>query len=187
MVDIGSDKRAQSVSLPDADVDAATKAHLLQDIPTRIAQQKISLGEDFPNSEEELRTRRRLPLLHSVMEGGVLLDYLTGKPGFAQKCVSSGLDSLLGSDSHLIPLFPLSCRLSSAFPATVIVHGTADRAVSCGESEALVGKLQAAGASVHYIPEPGADHAFDLGWEEPNEALIRALQALQRLLDANDY
>lgn len=49
MVDIGSDKWAQSVSLPDADMDAPAKEHLLQDIPTRIAQQMISLGEDLPN------------------------------------------------------------------------------------------------------------------------------------------
>ena len=185
IVDLGSEKWAQSVCLPGSNVNPAVKEHLLlEDIPQRIVQQETSVGEDFPTSEEELRTRKRLPLLYAILEGGIILDYLTGIPGFAEKRMATGLNTLFAQESHIRKLFPLDCNMfSRSCPATIIVHGTADREVSCSESEVLVGQLQAAGVSVQYFPEPEADHTFDLNWEKPNGTLRLALQALYRCLD----
>ena len=193
MSDLGSEKWAQRVSLPGATVDLAIAQHLLlEEIPRRIARGKTSVGEDFPSSEEELRTRKRLPLLYAILEKGVFLDYLTGVSGFGEKRVSIGLENAV-KDERAKRLFPLHWGLfGSGFPATVIVHGTADREVSCGESEKLVSKLQENRVRVQYYPVRGADHVFDLelqecqqegGEHEPSVILARALQALQGYVD----
>lgn len=193
MIDLGSEKWAQSVSLPGATVDPATAQHLLLDeIPRRIAQGKNSVGEDFPLSEEELRTKKRLPLLYAILGKGVFLDYLTGVSGFGERSVSVGLENAV-DDEHVKILFPLQWGLfSSCFPATVIVHGTADREISCGESEKLVAKLQENGVRVQYYLVPGADHVFDLELQEcqekgeehePSVILSWAMQALQGYVD----
>ncbi|KAJ3476865.1 hypothetical protein NLG97_g8995 [Lecanicillium saksenae] len=182
IVDIGSEKWAKSFTIPDSHVDSETKHHLLQDIPLRIARREASLGEDFPTSEEELKTRKRLPLLYSVMEEGRLLDYLTGLSGFAARRMASGLERTILRDPTVQKLFPLSCAFSSEYPSTVIVHGTADRGVSSEESETLLQKLQSAGLAAQYFPESGADHAFDIGWEEPNDTMRSALRALQGIV-----
>ncbi|KAJ6112333.1 hypothetical protein N7523_008394 [Penicillium sp. IBT 18751x] len=189
MSDLGSEKWAQSVSLPGATVDPATAQHLLlEEIPRRIAQGKTSVGEDFPSSEEELWTRKRLPLLYAILGKGVFLDYLTGVSGFGERSVSVGLENAV-DDERVKKLFPLQWGLfGSAFPATIVVHGTADTEISCGESEKLVAKLQENGIEVQYYGVPGADHVFDLelqecqekgGEHEPSVILARALRALQ--------
>jgi acetyl esterase/lipase len=187
MSDIGSEKWAQSVSLPGATMDAATAQQLLEEIPRRIAQGKISVGEDFPSSEEELRTRKRLPLLYAILGKGVFLDYLTGVSGFGERSLSVGLENAV-DDERMKTLFPLQWGLfGSGFPATIIVHGSADTEVSCGESEKLAAKLQENGIGVQYYAVPGADHVFDLGLQEchekgekhePSVVLARALQTL---------
>ncbi|KAJ5658649.1 uncharacterized protein N7484_002298 [Penicillium longicatenatum] len=188
MSDIGSEKWAQSVSLPGVTVDAATAQQLLEEIPRRIAQGNISVGEDFPSSEEELRTRKRLPLLYAILGKGVFLDYLTGVSGFGERSLSVGLENAV-DDERMKILFPLQWGLfGSGFPATIIVHGSADTEVSCGESEKLAAKLQENGIGVQYYAVPGADHVFDLELQEcheegeehePSVILARALQALQ--------
>ncbi|PYI01612.1 alpha/beta-hydrolase [Aspergillus sclerotiicarbonarius CBS 121057] len=188
MTDPGSEKWAQSVSLPGATVDPDTARDLLEDIPRRIARGDISLGEEFPKSEEELRTRKRLPLLYAILEKGVFLDYLTGVVGFGQKVLSGGLTEAV--EERAKQLFPLdSGEFGSSFPPTVVVHGTADGEISCGESVKLVKKLEEVGVGVQYLPVPGADHVFDLELEEcplaegdseePGAVLSRALQALR--------
>ncbi|OQE06881.1 hypothetical protein PENVUL_c016G00409 [Penicillium vulpinum] len=193
MLDLGSDKWAQSVSLPGAMVDPDLAHYLLlKGIPQRIARGETSVGEDFPTSEEELRTRKRLPLLYTILERGVFLDYLTGVSGFGERVVDVGLEGAV-EDERAKKLFPLHWGLfSPGFPATVIVHGTVDREVSCDESEKLVAKLQEIGAEVSYYPVRGADHVFDLelqecqqeGWDrEPMATLSQALRALQGYVD----
>ncbi|RAL03331.1 alpha/beta hydrolase [Aspergillus ibericus CBS 121593] len=193
MTDPGSEKWAQSVSLPGATVDPDTARDLLEDIPRRIARGDISVGEEFPKAEEELRTRKRLPLLYAILEKGVFLDYLTGVARFGQSVVSGGLERLV--DERAKRLFPLDFgEFGSSFPPTVVVHGTADGEISCGESEKLVKRLAEGGVGVQYLPVPGADHVFDLelqecrvaegGSDEPSAVLSRALQALRRHTDA---
>ncbi|PYH44307.1 alpha/beta-hydrolase [Aspergillus saccharolyticus JOP 1030-1] len=193
-IDLGSSKWAQSVTLPSAaPVDPATRQSLLAAIPRQIARGETSVGEDFPASEAELRTRKRLPLLYAMLEGGAFLDYLTGVSGFSERVVQVGLDRAVDGDSRLRALFPLSWgSFTSAFPATCLVHGTADREVPCGESERLVAKLRRRGLEVQYFPVQGADHVFDLElpWSlqdageghQPSATLVRALRALQGFL-----
>jgi acetyl esterase/lipase len=191
MTDPGSEKWAQSVSLPDASVDPDTAQRLLEDIPGKIARGETSLGEDFPKSEAELLTRKRLPLLYAILEKGLYLDYLTGVSGFGGNVVSLGLEHAV--DERAKGLFPLDFgSFGSSFPTTVVVHGTADCEISCHESEKLVAKLKEEGAGVQYYPVPGADHVFELelnecqpdgGEHEPGFILSQAMQTLQEYLD----
>ncbi|RAH76623.1 alpha/beta-hydrolase [Aspergillus japonicus CBS 114.51] len=199
LLDLGSRKWAQSVALPGAmAIDPAAAQRLRHhEIPQRIARGEISVGEDFPSSEEETRTRERLPLLYLLLERGVFLDFLTGVPGFGERVVGLGLDGAVAGhaqEDRVRGLFPLDYgAFGPGFPATVVVHGTDDREVSCGESERLVAKLLECGAAVQYFPVEGAGHVFDLELregslegEEGGEAgatLVRALQALQRYLE----
>ncbi|OJK00943.1 hypothetical protein ASPACDRAFT_1887659 [Aspergillus aculeatus ATCC 16872] len=200
LLDLGSQKWAQSVYLPGAmAVDPATAENLLHRVSERIARSEISVGEDFPSSEEEMRTRKRLPLLYLLLERGVFLDFLTGQTGFGERVVGLGLDGAVaepgyGHAVHVRGLFPLDYGvLGPGFPATVVVHGTDDREVSCGESERLVATLQEGGAEVQYFPVNGADHVFDLELREGSleskeggeagATLVRAMRALQKYLE----
>ncbi|PYI36695.1 alpha/beta-hydrolase [Aspergillus indologenus CBS 114.80] len=201
LLDLGSRKWAQRVALPGARaMDPAAAARLLHHaIPQRIARGAISVGEDFPSSEAEMRTRARLPWLYLLLERGVWLDFLTGVPGFGGRVVGFGLDGAVAGHAledrdRVRGLFPLDYgAFGPGFPATVVVHGTGDREVSCGESERLVARLLECGAAVQYFPVEGADHVFDLELregllegEEGGQAgatLVRALQALQRYLE----
>ncbi|OKL61797.1 hypothetical protein UA08_02313 [Talaromyces atroroseus] len=190
--DPGSEKWAQSLSLPDTTVDQAMAQKLLDEIPRRIAQGDTSLGEDFPKSEAELLTRKRLPLLYAILERGIFLDYLTGLSGFGRQVMSVGLENAV--DERAKGLFPLDFgSFGPSFPATVVVHGTADREISCQESEKLVAKLKEGSAAVQYYPVPGADHVFELeldechpdaGAQDSSSILLRALQALQGYVNA---
>ncbi|PYH78225.1 alpha/beta-hydrolase [Aspergillus uvarum CBS 121591] len=198
LLDLGSRKWAQSVALPGAmAIDPAAAERLLQhEIPQRIARAEISVGEDFPSSEEEMRTRQRLPLLYSLLERGVFLDFLTGSAGFGERVVGLGLDGAVAGhvqENRVRGLFPLDDgAFGPGFPATIVVHGTDDREVSCGESERLMAKLLESGAEVQYFPVDGAGHVFDLELREglrdgeggqAGATLVRALQALQRYLE----
>ncbi|RAK72165.1 alpha/beta hydrolase [Aspergillus fijiensis CBS 313.89] len=200
LLDLGSQKWAQSVHLPGARaVDRATAESLLHEVSERIARGEISIGEDFPSSEEEMRTRKRLPLLYLLLERGGFLDSLTGEAGFGERVVGLGLDGAVaghghGHDNRVRGLFPLDYGVfGPGFPATVIVHGTGDREVSCGESERLVDKLREGCVEVQYFPVEGADHVFDLELREGSlerkeggeagATLVRAIRALQRYLE----
>ncbi|RAH63893.1 alpha/beta hydrolase [Aspergillus aculeatinus CBS 121060] len=198
LLDLGSQTWAQSVYLPGAmAVDSATAESLLHEVSERIARGEVSVGEDFPSSEEEMRTRKRLPLLYLLLERGVFLDFLTGMAGFGERVVGLGLDGTVAGHEHVARvrgLFPLDYGVfGPGFPATVIVHGTGDREVSCGESERLVDKLQEGSAEVQYFPVEGADHVFDLDMREgslerkeggeADATLVRAIRALQKYLE----
>jgi dipeptidyl aminopeptidase/acylaminoacyl peptidase len=50
-------------------------------------------------------------------------------------------------------------------PPFLIMHGTSDRLVPFGQSEALAAALQAAGVPVDFRAIEGADHVFDR-WED---------------------
>lgn len=144
----------------------------------RIRVRETSLGEPFPTSEEEMRTRKRLPLLWAIMQSGRWLDYLTGVEGFAAHVESHGIEAATkkwkvnqpeGDD--LKQLFPLDFAdfkdFSAAVP-TIIVHGTKDREVPISESEELVRKIKDARAPgfntgvVRLYSVEDAGHVFDL-------------------------
>ncbi|WP_157093771.1 alpha/beta hydrolase [Sphingomonas mali] len=74
------------------------------------------------------------------------------------------LTGLLGCD-------PAACRDTAAAaspisyvkretPPLLLIHGTADEEVAFGQSEAMAGKMKAAGASVEFVPVAGANHGF---------------------------
>lgn len=75
MIDLGG-KWVKNVFLPGATSDPAIAQQLLlEEIPRRIHRGYISVGEDFPTSEEEFRMMERLPLLYAVLESGVFVDF----------------------------------------------------------------------------------------------------------------
>lgn len=56
---------------------------------------------------------------------------------------------------------PRSVRCTRTPPPFLLVHGTADRVVPFGQSEALRDALAAAGVPVRLVPVAGADHIFN--------------------------
>ncbi|PWY76026.1 alpha/beta-hydrolase [Aspergillus sclerotioniger CBS 115572] len=146
MTDPGSEKWAQSFSLPGSVMDSDTAGMLIADIPGRISRGEVSLGEEFPKSEEEVKTRKRLPLLYAVLERGLFLDYLSGVKGLGGRVLREGLGQVVGDDDDGKMLFPLDFGVfGKGFPRTVVVHGTGDEEVSCEESEKLVRRLEEGG------------------------------------------
>jgi acetyl esterase/lipase len=144
----------------------------------QIKDGEISLGEAFPTSEEEMRTRKRLPLLWAIMQSGRWLDYLVGAEGFATDVMRSGIDATIEkwNDSqpqgnNMEQLFPLDfadfTNLSTTVPTTII-HGTEDLEIPISESETLVKRIEDAqvggtntgGVKLYRVE--GAGHVFDL-------------------------
>lgn len=145
----------------------------------RIRDGEISLDERFPTSEEEMQTRKRLPLLWAILQSGKWLDYLTGVEGFASDVARLGIGTGIEKwevqtpNGHdLKQLFPLEFadfkEFSAAVP-TIIVHGTKDQEVPVSESEALVEKIKDTripGSNtgvVRLYSVEDAGHVFDLG------------------------
>jgi pimeloyl-ACP methyl ester carboxylesterase len=143
-----------------------------------INNKEISLGEPFPASAEELRTRKRLPLLWAMLQSGTWLDYLTGVEGFATDVARFGIEATVEKWNVDKPegydmkqLFPLDFadfeRLSIMVP-TVVIHGTQDLEVPISESERLVRRIEDAQADgmsdggVRLYRVDGAGHVFDL-------------------------
>jgi len=147
----------------------------------RIRDREISLGERFPTSEEEMRTRKRLPLLWAILQSGKWLDFLTGVEGFAADVSSCGIEAAIkkweakAPNGHdLKQLFPLEFadfkEFSAAVP-TIIVHGTKDQEVPISESETLVEKIKntwipsSNTGVVRLYSVEDAGHVFDLDIE----------------------
>ena len=145
----------------------------------RIRGREISLGERFPTSEEEMRTRKRLPLLWAILRSGRWLDYLTGVEEFAADVSSFGIEAAtrecgaqLPNGHDLKQLFPLEFadfkKFSAAVP-TIIVHGTHDHEIPISESETLVQKIKdtripsSNTGVVRLYSVEDAGHVFDLG------------------------
>jgi acetyl esterase/lipase len=49
-------------------------------------------------------------------------------------------------------------------PPTLLLHGSADRAVPVAQARELARRLEAAGAPATYVELPWADHCFDVNW-----------------------
>jgi pimeloyl-ACP methyl ester carboxylesterase len=144
----------------------------------QIKDGEISLGEAFPTSEEEMRTRERLPLLWAIMQSGRWLDYLTGAEGFATDLARSGIEATIekwndsqSQENDMEHLFPLDfadfANLSITVP-TIIIHGTQDLEIPISESETLVQRIEDAqvggtytgGVKLYRVE--GAGHVFNL-------------------------
>ena len=158
---------------PEPMCDSAVQEHLVS-ADQRIRDRQISLGEPFPTSEEEIRTRKRLPLLWAIMQSGKWLDFLTGREGFAADVASCGIEAAIKKrkvNHNLEQLFSLdfaNFQSSTAAVPTIIVHGTKDHEVPISESETLVKKIKDTripGSNtgvVRLYSVEGAGHVFDL-------------------------
>lgn len=65
--------------------------------------------------------------------------------------------TVLGKDPRLDPML----QMGSNYPATILIHGTADRIVPCECSRQVKSKLGANGVTCHLIEVPGKDHGFE--------------------------
>jgi acetyl esterase/lipase len=178
MLDLSSSKWCQPVfAAPEAMSEVMVQENLAS-ANQHISNREISLGESFPTSAEELRTRKRLPLLWAILQSGTWLDYFTGVEGCATRVARFGIEVAIeklkvdkpeGNDMK--QLFPLDFanfeRLSTMVP-TVVVHGTQDLEIPISESETLVRRIEDAradgmnngGVRLYRVEEAG--HVFDL-------------------------
>jgi len=99
---------------------------------------------------------------------------------------SSREAQLLGAPVPTVPELaaqasPLS-HVSPAAPPVLLLHGQADRFVSCRQSERLRDALAAVGADVELHTAPGADHMWSGSPEAAADALTRTVAFLRRHL-----
>ncbi|KAF8073983.1 Alpha/Beta hydrolase protein, partial [Lyophyllum atratum] len=121
----------------------------------------------FPANPRMLLTRLYLQL-------GVFLDYYTGAHedgGItvvlreALELKSASQEEFLNGVRALVPpqhhgLFP-QFGVTSEWPPTIMLHGTADSAVPIWESRSLGRQLRACGVPVEIYEAEGAEHSFD--------------------------
>ena len=93
---------------------------------------------------------------------------------------------LLGAPPPAVPgpaaqASPIS-HVSAAAPPVLLLHGQADRFVSCRQSERLRDALAAAGADVELHTHPGADHMWLGAPAAASDALTRTVAFLRRHL-----
>lgn len=190
MLDLSSQRWCQPVFAGPDPMSEESMQEYLDSATQRITGGEFSLGERFPTSEEEMRTRKRLPLLWAMMQSGKWLDYLTGLEGFATEVLRSGIEATIknrGSDEpegrDLAKFFPLDFAdfsNVSAAVSTLIIHGTQDLEVPISESERLVKKIEHArnagmskgGVELYHVE--GAGHVFDLDIDPSEDEVIEA-------------
>lgn len=78
---------------------------------------------------------------------------------------------LLGSPAKLV---------RTDVPPTLLLHGSADRAVPVAQARELARRLAAAGAPATYVELPWADHCFDVNWGGWGSQIARS--AISRFL-----
>ena len=113
----------------------------------------------------------RMLLARLYLQLGTFLDYWTGlyEPSITNTlrplCEDGSPDDemdfedLIPEDSK--PLFPQLHARTTAWPPTLLVHGTKDTAVPLAESAHMLSKLSSAGALVRLIEVQGMEHSFD--------------------------
>ncbi|WP_409238019.1 alpha/beta hydrolase fold domain-containing protein [Streptomyces sp. PA5.6] len=69
-------------------------------------------------------------------------------------------------------------------PPTLLLHGSADRAVPVAQARELARRLKEAGAPATYVELPWADHCFDVNWGGWGSQIARA--ATERFLKVVD-
>ena len=143
--------------LPDMPVGDA--APTLAEIEKRRSDQEISFGEPLPR-DRVMSKHVRFPYLQYIVQEGLYLDYLSGVKGLGKKIAEEGVEKAVPKELHQI--FPVDFGITQGYPSTIVVHGTADRAVDVGEGEKLVKRLESVGGvKVKYYAVEGEDHAFD--------------------------
>lgn len=143
---------------PMPDVPVGEAGPTLAEIERRRSDGEVSFGEAL-RRDRDTSKMMRFPYLRYIVQEGLYLDYLSGVKGLGTKIAEEGVEKAVPKELHQI--FPVDFGITKEFPKTVIVHGTADRAVDVGEGEKLAQRLQSVGAKVKYYPVEGKDHAFD--------------------------
>ncbi|MFE0171413.1 alpha/beta hydrolase fold domain-containing protein [Streptomyces sp. NPDC059002] len=69
-------------------------------------------------------------------------------------------------------------------PPTLLLHGSADRAVPVAQARELARRLKGAGAPATYVELPWVDHCFDVNWGSWGSQIARA--ATERFLNTLD-
>jgi acetyl esterase/lipase len=72
----------------------------------------------------------------------------------------TGLQSTTDIPKEKLQLLPVA-NVSSSYPPTAVLHGTADASVPVSDSDALVKALQSAGVKVEYHRLEGREHGVD--------------------------
>jgi acetyl esterase/lipase len=178
MLDLSSPRWSQPVFAAPELMSGSTVQDNLASADQHINRKEISLGEAFPTTAEEMRTRKRLPLLWAILQSGIWLDYLTGVRGFATDVARFGIgltiqkqkvDEAKGNDMRqLFPLDFADFGTLSTMVRTVIIHGTQDLEVPISDSEILVKRIEDArvggtnssGVELYRVEHAG--HVFDL-------------------------
>ena len=117
-------------------------------------------------------TEFRAPFSAVTLQLGLWLDYYTGEfnpslSGILRDALDAGSPPLSLGDlipERHRPLFP-TFVISSSWPPTLMLHGTADTAVAILSSQRMKTLLTNAGVSAELIEVEGKDHAFDV---QPN-------------------
>jgi acetyl esterase/lipase len=178
MLDLSSLRWCQPVFLAPEAISEAMIQENLASANLHIKNREISLGEPFPTSAEEMRTRMRLPLLWAILQSGSWLDYLTGVEGFTTDVARFGIEATIekwkvdepeGNDmKQLFPLDFADFKGLSTMVQTVVIHGTQDLEVPISDSEILVKRIgdarvdgtKTSGVKLYRVEDAG--HIFDL-------------------------
>lgn len=187
MLDLSDPRWCQPVFVAPEPMCEAIVRNNLASADQRVRDREISLGEPFPTSEAEMRTRKRLPLLWAIMQSGRWLDYLTGVEGFAADVAECGIEATTmnwnlsdndGDDpQQLFPLDFANFNILSSAVRTIIIHGTKDLEIPISESETLVERIEDARmgdsklGGAKFYPVEGAGHIFDL-YIDPSDVNI---------------
>ena len=136
-------------------------------LPAPASDVPVTLGP-----ETGVPTEFRAPFGAVTVQLGLWLDYYKVEfnpslSGILRDALDAGTPQL--SDKDLVPerhhlLFP-TFVISSSWPPTLMLHGTADTAVAILSSQRIKSLLTNAGVSAELIELEGKDHAFDV---QPN-------------------
>ncbi|TFK34732.1 Alpha/Beta hydrolase protein [Crucibulum laeve] len=133
-------------------------------------------GEYEPSLSSRLRSIWELEI-HDVVKQN--LSHVSGS-----ELDSSGARMKLIIPEQYLPLFP-QFGVTSAWPATILIHGSADTAVPIHESRNMARLLEEAGVPVKLLVFDGKEHSFDY---EPDAMIAHgkefdeAVELLKRLL-----
>ncbi|KAL7270238.1 hypothetical protein RUND412_007068 [Rhizina undulata] len=102
---------------------------------------------------------RLLELYCKLLQSCTYLDALTGIPGFSQ-VLREAEDKEAAIPEEVRVLFP-QLHINAEFPATFLVHGTADKAVCFEESKYMVKQLMEKGVTHELVTAENMGHQFD--------------------------
>ncbi|KAJ5398296.1 hypothetical protein N7509_006409 [Penicillium cosmopolitanum] len=113
-------------------------------------------GYAFP---KEPPIDQRFRWIGAIHEAARYPDLLTRIPGLAGQIREVGVSAI---PVYFRGLFPVSFRLSSEFPPTVLLHGDSDELVDFEQSALVADKMKSLGIDVHLERAVGQGHGFEV-------------------------